>query len=364
MEKMVGERFTIYKNKKVLVTGHTGFKGSWLLYWLRMLGADVMGYSLPAEDNTLFNAIDGKSLCESIEGDIRNYGDLSEKVNTFQPDYIFHLAAQSLVRPSYLSPVATWDTNVMGTANLLESIRSLKKHCVVVVITTDKVYENKEWIYPYRETDALGGYDPYSASKAASDLLISSYRSSFFNVSDFSKHNKIIITARAGNVIGGGDWAVDRIVPDLIRSLIANRNIELRNPNAIRPWQHVVEPLYGYLELCARANENISIFSSAWNFGPSSDDILTVESLAKAALLHWQNSGSKLLHQPRSDMHEAGTLLLDISKARHFLNWKPSWDAARSVEKTILWYKKFHEGESAKALIENDISNYFSLYES
>lgn len=363
MEKMVGKFLQIYKGKKVFITGHTGFKGSWLLYWMKMLGAEVMGYALPAEDSCLFNAIDGKSLCESVEGDIRNYKDLSEKVNFFQPDYIFHLAAQSLVRPSYLDPVGTWDTNVMGTAHLLEAVRNLKKHCVVVAITTDKVYENREWLYPYRESDPLGGYDPYSASKAASDLLISSYRNSFFNVNDFSEHNKIIITARAGNVIGGGDWAIDRIVPDLVRCLTSSKNIELRNPNSIRPWQHVVEPLCGYLELGARANENIDIFSSAWNFGPNSGDILTVGSLAKAALSHWENSDVELQYQPRNEMHEAGTLLLDISKARYFLEWKPLWDASRSIEKTIHWYKKFYEGESAKTLVENDILNYCTLYD-
>lgn len=364
MEKMVEQLFKVYRGKKVFVTGHTGFKGSWMLCWLKMLGAEVMGYALPAEDGSLYKSIDGDLLCESVLDDICHYDVLKRKLNSFQPDYIFHLAAQSLVRQSYLSPATTWQTNVMGTSSILEAVRDLKGQCTVVIITTDKVYENKEWVYPYREVDPLGGYDPYSASKAACELLVSSFRNSFFNIADFSKHNKIIIAARAGNVIGGGDWAVDRIVPDLIRSVISNKNIELRNPQAIRPWQHVVEPLFGYLELAARAHEDIDLFSSAWNFGPNSNDVLTVGSLAKSVLSYWGNDQVQLVHQPKQDMHEANTLLLDISKVRQFLNWRPKWDSESAIKNTTLWYKKFHKGGTAKELIKTDIENYCSLYES
>lgn len=239
-----------YKGKKVLLTGHTGFKGSWMLAWLQQLGATVKGYALAPENETdLYYLLDADKLCDSVIADIRDQNKISEVVKEFQPDFVFHFAAQPLVRRSYKMPVYTFEVNVMGTANVLEAVRHLSKSCSVVIVTTDKVYENKEWGIPYRETDPLGGYDPYSASKAAAEMVVSSCRNSFFNPGDFEKHKKGVASARAGNVIGGGDRAKDRIIPDIIRGIEKNESIVVRNPEAVRPWQHVLEPLSGYLLL-------------------------------------------------------------------------------------------------------------------
>jgi CDP-glucose 4,6-dehydratase len=277
-----------YLGKKVFVTGHTGFKGSWMVKWLSMLGANIKGYALaPENDYDLFHKINIESLCESVIADVRGAARLKKEIADFQPDFVFHLAAQPLVRLSFRQPLETFAINVMGTANLLEAVKKITKPCAVVVITTDKVYENKEWQYPYRETDRLGGYDPYSASKAAAEIVISSYRNSFFNLSEHSSHQKAIASARAGNVIGGGDWAKDRIIPDIVNALKNKRPIEVRNPAAVRPWEHVLEPLSGYLLLGEKLSHEPETFAQSWNFGPYPQDTFTVGELVETAIQVW-----------------------------------------------------------------------------
>lgn len=330
---------SVYKGKKVFITGHTGFKGSWLLTWLHSLEAIIKGYSLaPVNTFDLYNQIEGNNLCESIIADIRDREQLKKEILNFQPDFIFHLAAQPLVRLSYDIPLETFEINTLGTAYVLDPLRFLDKPCIAVMITTDKVYENKEWDYPYRENDRLGGHDPYSASKATAELMINSYRNSFFNLDYYEKHNKAIASARAGNVIGGGDWSKDRIIPDLIRALKNNMPIEIRNPNSVRPWQHVIEPISGYLLLGAKLSKNPLKYSEAWNFGPMQDDTFTVEDLVKKAISIW-GSGNYLMPILNNQPHEAGLLKLDINKSINNLGWKPKWNATESIRQTIDFYK-------------------------
>lgn len=351
----------VYRNKKVFLTGHTGFKGSWLLVWLNILGAKVKGYSLaPAPDNDLFGQIKGQERCENVFADLKDKVRLEKEIIAFEPDFIFHLAAQPLVRLSYEIPSETFLVNAIGTAYVLDAVQKLNKPCHVILITTDKVYENLEWHYPYREIDRLGGYDPYSASKAAAELVISSYRNSFFNTIDFQKHNKSIASARAGNVIGGGDWAKDRIIPDIIRALQKEETVQLRNPNAVRPWQHVLEPLSGYLQLGVKLTEDPVKYAEAWNFGPFQADNLSVEELSKVALKVW-GSGTFKYANLNGQVHEAGLLSLDISKTIASLQWKPKMNAQQAIQMTIEWYKSAKEGGSADALIEKDIDTYNSL---
>jgi len=330
---------TYYKGKRVFLTGHTGFKGSWMLYWLNLIGAEVKGYSLaPKHEDDHFNTINGNQLCESILSDIQDKNRLEKEILDFQPDFVFHLAAQPLVRESYETPSETFSINAIGTAYLLEAIRKLTKPCIVVLITTDKVYENREWHYPYRENDRLGGYDPYSASKACAEIIISSYRNSFFNTKNYDLHNKSIASARAGNVIGGGDWSNDRIIPDIVKALKINQPILVRNPNSVRPWQHVLEPIGGYLHLGTKMVDNPIKFSDAWNFGPYADDTFTVGNLAEISISTW-GSGSYYSHSKKNEPHEAGLLKLDISKTINELNWKPRYNSRKAIEMTIEWYK-------------------------
>lgn len=356
MESMVDNyQLSIYKGKKVFVTGHTGFKGSWLVAWLHTLGAVVKGYALePQTQEDLFYVIEGDSLCESIISDVRNKEQVKNEIIKFQPDFIFHLAAQPLVRLSYNCPTETFDVNVIGTANVLDAVRFLEKPCAVICITTDKVYENREWHYPYRETDRLGGYDPYSASKAAAEIIISSYRSSFFNPSSYPLHKKSIAAARAGNVIGGGDWSKDRIIPDIVRSLIKKETIIVRNPYAVRPWQHVLEPLSGYLQLGIKMAENPIKYADAFNFGPYIEDTLTVRDLVEIAI-HQYGYGNYETPTQVNQPHEAGLLKLDINKAINELSWKPKWNAKRAIEETIHWYQ--HQ-KSEKNYTFAQISSY------
>ncbi len=330
----------IFKNKKVFVTGHTGFKGGWLLGWLHLLGADVKGYALIAEsDKGIYHTINGDSICKSIIADIRDEKRLTTEINEFKPDIVFHLAAQPLVRRSYLKPTETFEVNVLGTANLLNAIRPLEGNCAVVVITTDKVYENYEWSYPYREVDTLGGYDPYSASKACTEIVVNSFRQSFFNPNDFSEHGKSLASVRAGNVIGGGDWSEDRIIPDIVRSLEADGVMSVRNPDSIRPWQHVLDPLYGYLSLAAELIKNPTKFSGAYNFGPLPNDFLPVSKLVDLSIKSW-GSGEWNCPETIKQPHEARVLKLDISKAMDLLNWLPALNSAQAIDWTISWYKK------------------------
>ncbi len=348
---------TFYQNKKIFLTGHTGFKGSWLLCWLNSLGAVVKGYSLePAYEHGLFNLIDGKLNFQHQIGDIRDKENLENSIIDFQPDIIFHLAAQPLVRKSYQIPSETFDVNVVGTCNVLEAVSKLQKKCIVICITTDKVYENKEQHYHYKEEDNLGGYDPYSASKAACEIAISSFRNSFFNRSNYHTHQKAVVSARAGNVIGGGDFSEDRIVPDIIRALQNNKEIEVRNPKAIRPWQHVLEPLNGYLVLAQLAFEDYNFVSNAYNFGPTSNDHLPVHTLVEIAINNWGNGQWKDTSN-NNNVHEANLLMLDITKATTELNWKPKLNSQQAIEWTINWYK---EGNSLDYTL-NQIKKYTTL---
>jgi CDP-glucose 4,6-dehydratase len=346
MENMVesvifNELKKTYQGKKIFLTGHTGFKGAWMLKTLTLLGAQVKGYALePQTANDLFCLIKGEQICESVIADVRDIKRLQDEVLNFQPDFVFHLAAQPLVRLSYDIPAETFEVNAIGTANVLDAIRLLDKKCDVVLITTDKVYHNNEWVYPYRETDRLGGYDPYSASKACTELVIGSYRSSFFNPKNYDTHKKGVAVARAGNVIGGGDWSKDRLIPDIVRALIANETITVRNPKSVRPWQHVLEPVMGYLRLGIYLTNNPTHYAQAYNFGPQAQDALAVEAMLNLAIANW-GSGTFQMHKEVNQPHEAGLLKLDISKVATELNWHPKMNASQTVDFTLSWYKEF-----------------------
>jgi CDP-glucose 4,6-dehydratase len=338
---MFKELESIYKGKKVFLTGHTGFKGSWMLKILTMLGAQTTGYSLAPENQfDLFYLIDGDKVCNSIIGDLRDKVKLTAAIREAQPDFVFHLAAQPLVRLSYDIPAETFEVNAIGTANVLDGVKLLDKACQVVLITTDKVYHNNEWVYPYRETDRLGGYDPYSASKACAELVIDSYKNSFFNTANYSTHLKSIAVARAGNVIGGGDWAKDRLIPDIVRFLSKEQKIIIRNPNSVRPWQHVLEPLLGYLLLGSRMVAEPITFADAYNFGPGLSDALPVHKMVELAIENWGGGEVEIFNSDKQP-HEAGLLKLDISKAMTNLNWKPKYQATETIKKTIDWYKYY-----------------------
>jgi CDP-glucose 4,6-dehydratase len=337
-----------YKGKRVFLTGHTGFKGSWMLYWLSSIGAIVKGYSLAPEEKIChFNIINGNKLCESIISDILLKEKLEKEILEFQPDFIFHLAAQPLVRYSYENPAETFAINTLGTVYLLDAVRKLNKSCNVILITTDKVYENKEWHYPYRETDRIGGYDPYSASKGCAELIISSYRNSFFNISKFEKHKKSIASARAGNVIGGGDWSKDRIIPDIVNAFQNNKVLTLRNPDSIRPWQHVLDPIGGYLHLGTKLVDNPIKFSDSWNFGPISEDTLSVRNIVDKAKYIW-GSGSYVTPNSKDEPHEAKILKLDISKTVNELAWEPQCNSDVAIDMTLTWYKEYFINKISK----------------
>ncbi len=347
-----------YSGKKVFLTGHTGFKGSWLLTWLLELGAIVKGYALAPENSMgLYNIINNDDSFQSVIADIRDKKKLTEEILAFEPDYIFHLAAQPLVRKSYKLPAETFEVNVVGTANVLEATISLQKKCTLIIITTDKVYENKELDILYNENDILGGYDPYSASKACTEIVVNSFRNSFFNINNISQHQKGIVSVRAGNVIGGGDFSEDRIIPDLIRSLSNQSIIEVRNPNAIRPWQHVLEPLGGYLKIGSLMDENPVLYSGAYNFGPNPEDHLSVKELVELSIHHWGSGNWKDISDANQP-HEAGLLKLDIGKAKEVLSWYPKLNATQAIEWTIKWYK---QQESLRLYTIKQIENYMSL---
>ena len=350
-----------YSGKKVFVTGHTGFKGTWLIQILSILGANIKGYALvPETELNLFHELSGFEICESEINDLRNKEALLKSVKDFQPDFVFHLAAQPLVRRSYEIPSDTFEINAIGTAILLDAVRQLNQKCAVILITTDKVYHNNEWEYPYREGDRLGGYDPYSASKACAELVVDSYRNSFFNPLKIEVHGKALAVGRAGNVIGGGDWSKDRLIPDIVKSLHQNNTISIRNPNAVRPWQHVIEPLFGYLELGKKLSEAPLRYSKEYNFGPNISDTLSVKNMVEKSIDFW-GSGNFIIEQNSNNPHEAGLLKLDISRVLSELNWKPVFNSQIAIERTIAWYKGYYEGISAKNLVENDIEFYLSL---
>ena len=348
-------KFT-YKNKKVLITGNTGFKGSWLSMILKNMGAEVLGYSLkPDTKPSLFEICNLKNEVRTVYGDIKDNKLLEETVTEFDPDIIFHLAAQPLVRLSYKDPRLTYETNVIGTLNVYEAARKCSNLKAIVSITTDKCYENKEWVYGYRENDSMGGYDPYSSSKGCMELLSSSYRRSFFE-----KQGILLATCRAGNVIGGGDWAEDRLLPDFARAVSEDKNINLRNPLATRPWQHVLEPLSGYLAIGEKLLEGKKEFAEGWNFGPNDSDILSVKDILDESIKVWGKGSYEL--DKSENPHEAMSLKLDISKAKLMLKWQPKYNVQNAVEKTIKWYKEFYTRNiDMKEYTNSQINEYFNL---
>ncbi len=351
-----------WKNKKVLITGHNGFKGSWLTLWLLSLGAIISGFSKENDNELdLFKELEISKDIENNILDISNKEKLFKIIKSFKPDIIFHLAAQPLVRRSYKEPSLTWLTNVFGTMNLLEGSRLLENKCAVIIVTSDKVYENKKSIYGYKENDKLGGHDPYSSSKAACEILTSSWRDSFCGNEIYQKNNLFIASARAGNVIGGGDWAEDRIIPDLIKASINNTPLYLRNPLATRPWQHVLEPLSGYLCLAENlfSSESRNLASS-FNFGPHITSNKKVEELINETQMYWPKDLT--INYSESSLHEAHLLNLNIDKAYHALNWTPRWQFNKSVEMTTNWYKLFFfEKVKAKELCIFDINKFCNL---
>ena len=334
---------SIFKGSRVLITGHTGFKGSWLCLWLKQLGAEVHGVSLdPPSEPSHFVVADLVSLTHDHRIDIRDGASLNDLVEKIQPDFVFHLAAQALVRPAYANPTATWQTNAMGTINLLESLRWLKNPCVAVLITSDKCYDNVEWVWGYRETDALGGPDPYSASKGAAELAIRSYIRSFFPADGLVR----IGVGRAGNVIGGGDWAEDRIVPDCMRAWSRSETVELRNPLATRPWQHVLEPLSGYLNLAIALKGNAALHGEPFNFGPPAQQNHTVGELVSVMSEQWDQVRWKDISISHGGPYESGLLKLNCDKALHHLGWQAAWGFEDTVRETTLWYKRYYENPS------------------
>lgn len=352
-----------YQGKKVFLTGHTGFKGAWLLQTLSMLGAIVKGYALaPKTDEDLYSLINGDNLCNSVIADLRDVIRLKKEVEDFQPDFIFHLAAQPLVRLSYEIPSETFEVNAIGTAYLLDAIRVLEKKCTVVLITTDKVYHNYERDYPYQENDRLGGYDPYSSSKACAELVIDSYRNSFFNILNYQSHKKGVAVARAGNVIGGGDWSQDRLIPDILRALIRKEVVVIRNPEAVRPWQHVLEPVIGYLILGSKLCSEPLLYSEPYNFGPNTADTLPVLEMVKEAINAY-GSGDFIIQSDPAQLHEAGLLKLDISKAVSSLGWMPKMNASQAVVKTVDWYKAFIDKKDMSLYTKEQIQLFLANFE-
>ena len=353
MEKMELTMFqNTYKNRRVLVTGHTGFKGSWLITWLKELGAEVCGYALaPHTTPNLFETINVAEGIQSVIGDIRDRALLTKTLQDFQPEIMFHLAAQPLVRLSYAQPVLTYETNVIGTLNVLEAARACGSVKAFVNVTTDKCYENKEVARGYKEDDPMGGYDMYSSSKGCVEILSSSYRRSFLQKGGYA-----LATARAGNVIGGGDWAQDRLIPDCVRAIHKGINIEIRNPIAIRPWQHVLEPLSGYLLLGQKLLTAGKKYADGFNFGPHEDSVLTVAEVSKKVCQTY-GKGNVIVGE-KSPLHEAGLLMLNIEKAHKVLGWAPTYNAQEAITKTVQWYKRFYQGEPMRAFTLQQIHDY------
>jgi CDP-glucose 4,6-dehydratase len=349
-----------YKGRKVFITGHTGFKGSWLSILLNWLGADIYGYALdPPTDPSLYNLAGAGRLVKSTTGDIRDYGFLLKTLQEIQPEIIIHMAAQPLVREAYRNPRETYEVNVMGTVNLLEAIRYVDNVKAVLNVTSDKCYENREWYWGYRENDPMGGYDPYSNSKGCSELVTSAFRSSFFNPGKYDIHSVALASARAGNVLGGGDWADDRIVPDFVRSVIRREKLKIRNPLAIRPWQHVLEPLSGYLQLCKALLESGTDFAQGWNFGPDDNDVRSVEWIINRLCNLW-GEGAEYEIDRSQQPHEASFLKLDCSKARSILGWHPYWNIERTLETIVTWYKAYLNKSDLLAISTDQIEQYFN----
>lgn len=359
----MNDMLNTYKSKKVLITGHTGFKGSWLSVWLKKLGAEVIGYSLepPAEPN-LFNAIALRHKIRSILGDVKDEMHLFSVFKKYKPEMVFHLAAQPLVGLSYKEAKLTYETNVMGTVNILEAVRKTQSVKVCINITTDKCYENKERIYGYKESDRLGGYDPYSSSKACAEVVTAAYRQSFFNPAEYNKsHHVGVASVRAGNIIGGGDWQEDRLIPDCIKALSRNTTIIIRNPRSIRPWQYILEPLAGYLLLGSLIYKKGAKYSGSWNFGPKYREHRTVEEIVELVVTCWGEGGYKV--KRIKDFHETKLLKLNINKAITSLGWEPIYHIGEAVERTVSWYKEFYNSVSSKELYKltiKEIAEYIA----
>jgi len=353
MGEMVDD-LEILKGKRVLVTGDTGFKGSWLSLWLNLLGAEVVGYALPPEyEKNHFTLLELDKIIDHVNGDIRDIEKMNRIFKEFQPEFIFHLAAQALVRRSYQEPKYTFDTNISGSVNILEMVRTTSSVQSLIYVTSDKCYRNNEWVWGYRENDVLGGHDPYSASKAAAEIVFSSYLDSFFS----QQRQLGVSSVRAGNVIGGGDWSTDRIIPDSIKALEAGQPIILRNPGAKRPWQHVLEPLYGYMTLAIKQYREPQRYSGSWNFGPRIESIRTVEDLTNELILSW-GEGTLKLESVNNAPHEAGLLNLNCDKANQILGWYPRWDFDKTVLKTVEWYKGVMNGTPAYMVSREQIQEF------
>jgi len=348
-----------WNKKRVLITGHTGFKGSWLCLILNKLGSDVYGYALePPTKPSMFEAAGIDGLVNSYIGDIRDYDKLLHVIQLVRPEIVIHMAAQPLVRESYKNPVETYSTNVMGTVNLLEAIRHAPGIKAVVNVTTDKCYENKEWHWGYRENEPMGGYDPYSNSKACSELVTASYRNSFFNPKDYKKHGVAIASARAGNVIGGGDWAEDRLIPDFIRAISNGEEVKIRSPYAIRPWQHVLEPLGGYMMLAEKLYTDGPKYAEAWNFGPDDRDAKNVEWIAEKFCSLWGKDASYAIDK-NPQPHEANYLKLDCSKAKTELGWTPKWDIEKALGSIVDWYQAWINKNDTRELSLQQMKAFF-----
>ncbi|WP_019532852.1 CDP-glucose 4,6-dehydratase [Paenibacillus ginsengihumi] len=357
---MIDRQF--WQGKRVFVTGHTGFKGSWLSMWLHSLGAVLTGYSLaPPTRPSLFEAGRVGGCTRTVTGDVRQLERLVRTMDEANPDIVIHMAAQPLVRTGYRMPVQTYETNVMGTVHLFEAVRIVangkRRIKAVVHVTTDKCYENQEWPWGYRESDPLGGHDPYSSSKACSELIAACYRSSYFSPAAHASHGVAVASARAGNVIGGGDWAADRLLPDCLRALACGEPIELRHPGATRPWQHVLEPLSGYLLLAQRLYEEGPAYSGGWNFGPDDQDVQPVESVVRKVCEMW-GAGTAYSVQPGEHPPEAHALKLDCSKAKSELGWSPRWRLDQAIRKTVEWTKAYQAGQDARELCLAQIAEY------
>lgn len=351
-----------WQGKRVLITGHTGFKGSWLSLWLQSMGAEVTGYALePSTEPNLFKVARVGEAMTSVIADIRDLPSLQQAVRGARPEIVIHMAAQALVRHSYQNPVETYAINVMGTAHVLEAVRHTPGVKAVVVVTSDKCYENKEWVWGYREDEPMGGYDPYSSSKGCAELVTAAYRNSYFNAAEHDKHGLALASSRAGNVIGGGDWAEDRLIPDILRAIEVGKPVSIRCPEAIRPWQHVLEPLSGYLALAEKLYTNGATYAGGWNFGPADEDAKPVRWIAERLTQLW---GKNATWQIGADLHphEAHCLKLDCSKATARLNWRPRWNLAHTLSSIVMWHQAFLNGADMRAFTLDQIAQHQGIH--
>ncbi|WP_342622882.1 CDP-glucose 4,6-dehydratase [Pseudomonas alkylphenolica] len=353
----VGLSSSFWNGKRVLLTGHTGFKGSWLALWLQSLGANVTGFALdPATEPSLFELARVAEGIDDRRGDVRDLGVLLDLMAEVQPEIVLHLAAQPLVRESYRDPLGTYSSNVMGTLNLLEAIRQVGGVRACVLVTTDKVYSNREWLWPYREDEALGGHDPYSSSKACCEIMAQSYAASFFNTQSYAEHGLALATARAGNVLGGGDFSPERLIPDVLKAWTDDQPVTLRFPHAVRPWQHALEPLAGYLQLAAALYEKGPAFAGAWNFGPAEADMCSVGEVVASLAGQWPQAPG--VHTEPGTMHEAGLLRLDSSRARQLLGWQPRWSLKECLQQTLGWHMAWQANQDMREITLQQLNLY------